>query len=80
MKHLVHVKSAYALRLASVARKVDLQSLVVGEGNPRGGDTVTLVVGQDFDASTSLYAARRETSVGGQLIEWQSGISYPTAE
>lgn len=77
MELIEHGKSPCGLRPASVAQKVNLQSLVIGEGYPRGGNTVTLVIGQNFYASTSLYAAEGERSAGGQLIEWRSGNIVP---
>ena len=80
MEPVEHVKSICTPRPARTTEKVDVQSLFIREGDPRGGNTVTLVVGEDFYASTSLYA----TWGTSQWVASSSGggmeISYPTAE
>mmetsp|Transcript_29898 Transcript_29898/g.95790 ORF Transcript_29898/g.95790 Transcript_29898/m.95790 type:complete len:670 (+) Transcript_29898:1155-3164(+) len=47
------------------------QPLVVGEGNPRRGDTVTLIVGNDLNLAILVHTYAR---VGGSKIDTNGGI------
>lgn len=50
--------SVFRVSVVSVLRGVANETLFIREADPRGGDTMTLVVGDNLDTTTTLYTTK----------------------